>query len=79
MSFISLCEINKVVVPEPGIFFWILASIAEAAAVIPNGARIFFASGTATFVRVRANLLKISPDQIKQLYINWHIIFKWRS
>ena len=38
MSFISSFEIIKVFVPEPCIFFWIPASIAEAAAVIPNGA-----------------------------------------
>ena len=42
MSFISSFEIIKVVVPEPCIFFWIPASIAEAAAVIPNGARKHF-------------------------------------
>ena len=79
MSFISLCEINKAVVPEPGIFFWIFASIAKAAAVFPTEVRIFFASGTATFVNVPANLLKNPPGRIKQLYINWHIIFKWKS
>ena len=42
MSFISLFEIVKVVIPEPCIFFWITASIAEAAAVIPKGANILF-------------------------------------
>ena len=42
MSFISPFEIIKVAVPESYIFFWIPASIAEAAAVIPNGAKIFF-------------------------------------
>ena len=41
MSFISSFEIIKVVVPEPCIFFWIPASIAEAAAVIPNRAKTF--------------------------------------
>ena len=41
MSFISLFEIIKVVVPKPCIFFWMPASIAEAAAVIPNEAKIF--------------------------------------
>ena len=52
MPFISSFEMIKVVVPEPCIFFWIPASIAEAAAVIPNGARIFFfAKGTATLSR----------------------------
>ena len=51
MSLISLFEIIKVVAhkaedkeqPEPWIFFWIPASIAEAAAVIPKGAKIFLA------------------------------------
>ena len=46
--FISPFEIIKVVVPKPRVFFSILASIAEAAAVIPNGAKKFFAKGIAT-------------------------------
>ena len=57
MSFISLFEIIKVVVhgaedkgrPEPCIFFWIPASIAEAAAVIPNRAKTFFAKAICYF------------------------------
>ena len=55
MSFISSFEIIKVVVPEPYIFFWIPALIAEAAAVIPNGAKTFFAKGIATFINESAN------------------------
>ena len=43
ISFISPFEIIKVVVPEPCIFFRIPASIAEAASVVPNGAKTFFA------------------------------------
>ena len=47
-------------------FFLIPSSIAEAAAVIPNGAKIFFAKGSATFINGPANLLskdpKNSPD-----------------
>ena len=42
MSFIFSFEIIKVVVSEPCIFFWIPAAIAETAAVIPNGAKMFF-------------------------------------
>ena len=46
--------------------FWIFASIAEAVAVIPNKAEIFFAYGTATFINGSAILLnndpKIPPD-----------------
>ena len=47
MAFISSFEVIKVVVPEPCIFFWIPASIAEATAVISDGAKILFAKGTA--------------------------------
>ena len=49
-------------------FFWIPASIAEAVAVIPNGAKICFANGTTTFINGPAILLnnepKSSPDWI---------------
>ena len=49
-------------------FFWIPASIAEAAAVIPNGAKTFFAKAIATFINGPANLLnndhKNPPDWI---------------
>ena len=62
MSFISSFEITKVVAPEPCVFFfWISASIAEAAAVIPNGAKTFFAKGIATFINGPANLLNNDP------------------
>ena len=39
------------------LFFLMPASIAEAAAVIPNGDKTFFAKGIATFINVPANLL----------------------
>ena len=62
MSFISLFEIIRPAVPEPSIFFWIPTSIAEAAAVISNGAKIvLFAKGTATFIDGPANLLSNKP------------------
>ena len=38
-------------------FFLIPASVAETAAVIPNGAKIFFAKGIATFINGSATLL----------------------
>ena len=69
MSLISSFEIITVAVPEPCIFFWILASIAEAAAVIPNGAKIFFAIGTATFISWPADLLNNDPKNPPGLII----------
>ena len=43
------------------VFFSIPASIAEAAVVIPNGAKIFFAKGIAIFINRPANLLNNDP------------------
>ena len=42
-------------------FFLIPASNAEAGAVIPNGAKTFFAKGSATFINGPANLLSKDP------------------
>ena len=42
-------------------FFLIPASNAEAAAVIPNGAKTFFDKGIATFIKGLANLLNNDP------------------
>ena len=43
------------------VFFSIPASIVGAAAAIPNGNKIFFAKGIATFVNGPANLLINHP------------------
>ena len=42
-------------------FFLISASVAEAAAVIPNDAKTFFATGITTFINGPANLLNNDP------------------
>ena len=54
-------------------FFWIPASIAEAAAVIPNGAKIFFAKGIAAFINGPANLLNNDPKNPP----DWIILEIW--
>ena len=43
------------------LFFLIPASIAEGAAVIPNGAKLFFDSRIATFITGHAVLLNNEP------------------
>ena len=50
-------------------FFWISASIAEADAVIPNGAKTFFAKGTAIFINGPAILLNKDPKNPPDLII----------
>ena len=66
LTIISSFEIVKDAIQEPCIFFSIPASIAEEAAVIPNGAKICFAIGTATFINGPASILnnatKKAPD-----------------
>ena len=64
ISFISSFEIIKVIISEPCIFFWIPASIAEAAAVISNGAKKYFAKGTTTSINGPASLLDNDPKNL---------------
>ena len=73
MSLICSFEIIKVVVPEPYIFFWIAASIAEAAAVIPYEAETFFAKGIAAFINGPDNLLNNDPKDPP----DWIILEIW--
>ena len=54
-------EIIKVVFPEPIIIFLIPASIAKVVDVIRNGAKKFFADGTAAFTNAPADLLNKEP------------------
>ena len=65
MTFISSFEINKVVVPEPCIFFCIPASIAELAAVKPNNPSGFmtdFYNGSPFFNNGPRSLPKNPPE-----------------
>ena len=58
--------------PEPCVFFYILLSIADIAAVKPNGANTFLANGKATFINGPANLLNNLPNNPPD-YINFLI------
>ena len=54
-------------------FFLIPAPIPEAVAVIPNGAKTFFANGIATFINGPANLLNNDPKNPP----DWIILEIW--
>ena len=54
-------------------FFWIPASIVEAPAVIPNGAKTFSAKKIATFTNGPANLLNNDPKNPP----DWIILEIW--
>ena len=49
ISFISSLEIINVVLPDPNIFLWIAASVADVAAVNPNGIKTLLANGLSIF------------------------------
>ena len=49
ISSISSFKIINVIIPEPKIFFWIAASVADAAAVNANGIKTLSANGQSTF------------------------------
>ena len=49
ISSISLFAIINAIVPDPWIFFWIAASVADAAAVNNNRIKTFLANGGSTF------------------------------
>ena len=82
--------IIRVAVSEPCIYFGIPASNAEAAAVIPYGAKMVFANETANFINGPASLLNnehrnpldwiiLDISDIRQLYISWHVVFNYIS
>ena len=60
ISFMSSCSIVTLT-PDPCIFFCILPSIADIAAVRPHGANTFLANAIATFINGPANLLNSLP------------------
>ena len=75
ISFISSIEIINVVVPDPNIFLW--KSVADAAAVNPNGITMLLTNRLITF-RIKDNpvlsndpksLPKSPPDC--QIFCNW--------
>ena len=49
ISFIFSLEIINVVLPDPNIFLWIAASVADATAVKPNGIKTLLANGLSAF------------------------------
>ena len=49
ISFISSLEIINVVLPDPNIFLWITASVADAVAVNPYGIKTLFTKALSTF------------------------------
>ena len=65
--FISSLEIINVVLLDPNIFFfffWIAASVADAAAVDPNGIKMLLAHGLSTFFIKGNPVLSNGPKSV---------------
>ena len=79
ISFISSLEIINVVIPDSNIFLWIPASVADAAAVNPNGIKTLLANGLSTFFikgnPVFSNGLKSLPKSPPYCPILWNRVF----
>ena len=67
ISSISSLEIIKVVNTDPDIFLWIVASVADAVAVNPNGIKTLLANGLSTFL-IKGNL--VFNNSLKSLLNN---------
>ena len=73
MSFISSSEIINVVKPDPKIFWWIVASIVNAAAVNPNGIKTVLAYGLSTFlINAIQFLIMVLKFSLKILLIQFY-------
>ena len=68
ISFIFSFEIVNVVVPDPKSFFWIAASITDAAAVYPNGNRELLANGLSIFFII--GKISFNNDSLWFSYLN---------
>ena len=81
--FISLFEIINVVFPDPNIFLWIAAPVADAGAVNPNGIKTLLANGLSTFLikdnPVFSVILKVYLKilQIVIFYVIEFLIISW--
>ena len=68
--FICSLEIIKVVKSDPNIFSWTAASVADAAAVTPNGAKTLLVNGLSTFpIKVILFLVMVLNVYLKNLLI----------
>ena len=63
-------EIIYVVIPDPKSFFWLAASVADAAAVNPNGIKTLLASVFSTFfIKGKSVLVMVFEIYLKILLI----------
>ena len=77
ISFISLLEIFNVVVQDPNIFQWEAASVADAAAVNPNGIKTILAHGLSTFFIKGKAVFSNGPKSPPKNPLDCPILYNW--
>ena len=77
MSFISSFEIINVFIPDPNIFLWIATSVADAAAVIPNGIGTLLANGLSTFPIKGNPVVRNGTKSLPKILLDCLILCNW--
>ena len=77
ISFISSFEVINVVVPDPNIFLWIAGSVADAAAVHPNGIKTLLANGLSKFPIKDNPVFSNDPKSLTKNTANYPILNNW--
>ena len=70
-------ENTNVVVPDPNIFLLIAASVADAAAVNPNGIKSYLANGLSTFPIRRKSVFGNGPKCLPKTPPDCPILCNW--
>ena len=77
ISFISSFEIINVVIPDHNIFWWIAASVVDAATVNPNSIKMTLANGLSTFF-IKGNVIfSNGPKSLPRNPPECPILCKW--
>ena len=77
ISFISLLEINNVVLPDSKIFLWTTAFVADSAAVNSNGIKTLLANGLSTFPIKGNPVFSIGPESLPKNSLDCPILWNW--
>ena len=77
ISFKFLFENTNFVVPHSKIFFWIAASVSEAAAINPKGTKMHLAKRISTFPSKGKPLLGNGLPKNASNYLQYIILGKW--
>ena len=77
IPFISSLETIDVVNPDPNIFLWVAASVADAAVINPNGIKILLPNGLST-LSIKGNpVFNNGPKGLPQNPLDCCILWNW--